>query len=767
MPILLALFFCSGACGLIYQVLWLRQLSLVFGVTVYAASTVLAAFMAGLAIGSLVSPRVLARLAPLRAFGLIELAIGVTALATPIGLEAATTLYDLVRQVAPESPGVITVARLAGSMAILLLPTLMMGMTLPLLSASAQVRGDRARVGALYAANTAGALTGAWLAGYHLIGDLGMRRSFLLAAAVNALVGIGALWLSRREALNGGSAGAEGLPAAALAKAGAEGAIGWSDALVWIAALSGFAALALEIIWFRILVHFVPATTYAFTTMLATVLGGIAAGSALAAHLLRRDADWRTRLVALLAGSAVAVPLSLAVLGLGYAAGWRLTHPTQVSIAAMLPAALLMGVSFPVLLHVGVGKPKGLPPQEPSGGGLPPHAIATARTIARLYAANVLGAIAGAIAGGFLLLPWLGARWAAIAVAAIYLACAVILRVTVPAGGWRPVAWIAAATAAFVLASARLPDPMQAAHARRHGAEMREFWRDEGVQASISVHANQFHRALFIDGLHQANDTQEMITLHRSIGHLGMVLHADPRRVLVVGLGGGATAGAVSQYPQSRIQIVELSSGVTRAAPFFAHVTYDVLARPNVTMRVDDGRSFLRDHPASFDVVTADIIQPIHAGAGNLYSREYFALTRAALADRGLVVQWIGHRSELHYKAIMRTFLAVFPDASLWLDGHLMVGPLRPVTLSQARFEVRRADPLTRRALDEVGLTDFDVLKSWYTAGADQMRAFVGEGPILTDDRPLLEYHRSLPGGDRALDLRTLRADVSRLIEDR
>jgi spermidine synthase len=375
-----------------------------------------------------------------------------------------------------------------------------------------------------------------------------------------------------------------------------------------------------------------------------------------------------------------------------------------------------------------------------------------------------MGAIGGAIAGGFVLLPALGARRSAIAVAAVYLLCAALVR----AGGtvgWRPAAWAGVAAAAFLAGAARLPDPMQASHVRRHGDEMQEFWREEGIQATVSVHANQFHRTLFIDGLHQANDTHEMVTLHREIGLLGMVLHADPRQVLVVGLGGGATAGAVTQYPNSRIQIVELSSGVTRAAPFFSHVTYGVLTQPNVTLRIDDGRSFLRYNRGAFDVITADIIQPIQAGAGNLYSREYFELARAALNDGGLAVQWIGHRTELHYKAIMRTFLEVFPEASLWIDGHVMIGALRPVTISKARFDAQRSDPRTRKALDDVGLTDFEVLKSWYRANADQMRAFSGDGEMLTDDRPLLEYYRSLPSGDRPLDLQSLRSDVAALVE--
>jgi spermidine synthase len=752
LTVLLILFFGSGACGLIYQVLWLRQLSLVFGVTVYAASTVLAAFMAGLALGSLAAARVAARVSPLRAFGAIELAVGATALATPIALDAASTLYDMVRRIAPDSFGVITAARLLGSMAILLLPTVLMGMTLPLLSASAPVQGDRAKVGALYAANTAGALFGASLAGFVLIGGLGMRRSFLLAASINTLVGIGALWLARSDPAGAApEPGApEPSPAAGDQPARATGhAVSRRQSLLLIAALSGFAALALEIVWFRIIVQFISATAYAFTTMLATVLGGIAVGSALAARALGRDADWHARLMVWFAASAVAVPLSLTILGFGYAAGWRLTHPVQVSVAAMLPASVLMGVTFPILLHLGAV----------SGSTSPPAVI-----VGRLYAANVIGAIGGALAGGFLILPVLGARRSAIAVSALYLLCAVMVRLVAPVR-WRAVAWTGAAAAVFAASAAALPDPMQAAHVRRHGNEMQEFWREEGLQATVSVHANQFHRTLFIDGLHQANDTHEMVTLHRDIGHLGMVLHPDPRQVLVVGLGGGATAGAVTQYPNSRIQIVELSSSVTRAAPFFSHVTYGVLTQPNVALRIDDGRSFLRYNRAAFDVITADIIQPIQAGAGALYSREYFQLARAALAEGGLAVQWIGHRTELHYKAIMRTFLEVFPDASLWMDGHLMVGSRRPVTLSRSRFEALRADPRTRAALDDVGLTDFEVLKSWYRANAERMRTFASGGAILTDDWPLLEYYRSMPSGDRPLDLTSLRSDVSPIVE--
>ncbi len=284
------------------------------------------------------------------------------------------------------------------------------------------------------------------------------------------------------------------------------------------------------------------------------------------------------------------------------------------------------------------------------------------------------------------------------------------------------------------------------------------------MQTSVSIHTHAFRGWLmYLDGLHQASDAPEMVKLHRLIGHLPMVLHPNPRRALVVGLGGGATPGAVSQH-DSEVLVVELSDSVRKGAGFFKHVNYDLLSRPNVRLRVDDGRNFLTLTRERFDVVTADLIQPIHAGAGNLYSREYFMLVKEALAADGIALQWIGHRPDTQYKLIMRTFLDVFPETTLWLDGQLMVGSVTPLTLSPALVEAKRTRTETRLALDEIGLDSFATLLSWYTAGPDELRRFVGDGPLLTDDRPLVEYHRSLPADDRLVNLEGVRGDVTALV---
>jgi spermidine synthase len=730
------LFFASGVCGLTYQVLWLRLLALVFGVTVHAASTVLASFMAGLALGAVLAERVVRRGHPLRVFATLEAGIAVSALATPVLLTLASQLYRPLSDVVPDSLTLLTVGRFVCSSAVLLVPTVLMGATLPVLSHAPIVRASSARLGVLYAVNTAGALCGALLTGYVLIGGLGIQRTFYVAAALNVAVAVGAWWLSRREVVASPTADAE-VPATAAVTPEAVPA----PLVLTVMAVSGFAALALEIVWFRVLVQFLPATTYAFTTMLATVLGGIAAGSALAARHLARPRSWGDTLAWVQGATSIVVLLSLAFLGATYAAGWRTSGLTQGAAAAILPTSLLMGYAFPVAiaLWTRAGRAAG----------------DTGRPVGVLYSANVLGGIAGAVVGGFVLLPRLGSRKALIVLAGFYLITS--LAMFLPRRRWLPAL---ALVALFAGAVRLVPDPFDVTLSRRHGQNERIFWREEGVQTSVSIHTGAFRGWLmYLDGLHQASDGPDMVRLHRLIGHLPMVLHPGPKRSLVVGLGGGATPGAVSQH-DTRVQVVELSDSVRKGAEFFRHVNYDLLNRENVRLRVDDGRNFLARTRDRFDVATADLIQPIHAGAGNLYSREYFTLVRNALADGGLALQWIGHRSDTQYKLIMRTFLEVFPHTTLWFDGQLMVGSLTPLTLSPELVTGKRARAETRQALDEIGLDSFETLTSWYVAGPDDLRRFVGQGPVLTDDRPMVEYHRSLPANDPPVNLVGLRGDV-------
>jgi spermidine synthase len=206
------------------------------------------------------------------------------------------------------------------------------------------------------------------------------------------------------------------------------------------------------------------------------------------------------------------------------------------------------------------------------------------------------------------------------------------------------------------------------------------------------------------------------------------------------------------------LTVIELSPSVVRAASFFEHVNHGLLKNPRVRVVTDDGRNHLFLTSERYDVIAADIILPFHAGANNLYSADYFKLAKEALRPGGLVLQWVSG-TEAEYKTIMRTFLSVFPETTLWGDGSLMVGSNRPLRLRRSDFDWKLQIPGRREAFAELGLTTFDDLVKQYIAGPAELRRLVGDGPLLTDDRPLTEYFLSLPRA-KEVDLRGVQGDV-------
>jgi spermidine synthase len=752
LPILILLFFFSGISSLIYQVLWLRLLALVFGVTIWAAATVLASFMAGLALGSFTAGRLVDRTrSPLVWFGLAEILVGLSALATQPAFQGLERLYATIYPSLPQALGPLTVLRFLLSFAILLVPTTIMGATLPIVVKSSLLRSEGlgARVSLLYATNTAGAVVGTLLAGFYLIGSIGITTSFQLAATINIAVGSLALIVSFARARR---------PAGALIAVDSTHQGGMQEAspdpaisararrlvlLVFI--LSGACSLALEVIWFRVLVLQHQATTYAFTTILATVLFGIAAGSYLVAPLMRRQLSWLGVLAALELAIGVATLLSLSALtrtrDVLTSIGWLLRPmlPDEVegvvvaSALSILPVTLLMGIAFPIGLRLwstdGTGDSKQI-----------------GQRIGLFYSLNVLGAIVGSLVAGFLLLPWLGSRLSLAAVASLSLLSGLLL-LTVLSPSRRVVALGAAGVLAFLTAALILPDPFSVTLGSRYRGD-RLLWHEEGLQGTVSVHRrpNGSH-GLFIDGLAQAYDTPDNVLVHRMIGNLPMMLHPDPQDTLVIGLGGGTTAGAVSQHTGTSVDVVELSESAAHGTEWFRHVNYDVLRQPNVHLRIDDGRNFLLLTPKRYDVITADVIKPFNSGAGNLYAAEYFRLAHNALKDDGLMLQWVNRESPTQQKLITRTFLSVFPQTTRWQvrqqqgePEQLLVGAKRPLQLSRAALESKWQNPTTREMLLSLGLPDTASLLAMYAAGPEELAQFVGVGPVLTDDRPVVEY---------------------------
>ena len=801
--LLAAIFFLSGTSALIYQMLWLRLIGLVFGVTVYAVSTVWAVFMAGLALGSILGGRAADRVSrPLVCLGVAEALIAVTALATPLGLDLLQRMYGALQPSLSSSLVTLTAARLAMSCAVLIVPSSLMGATLPLIVKSSVMRaeGFGGRVSVLYATNTAGAIAGSLTAGLVLIPRVGIRGSFLVAAVLNGIVAIVAILVGSRMAAVDLPAKAgshptehEGLTSAnpdSVASLNPDSvasgfsrpwtelgtALSWSkgrkDAaaavVLWVFALSGFISLALEVVWFRATTLFLRPTVYGYAMMLAAVLGGIALGSYAAAPLLRRRAtswgerQWLMTLAWLEAGIAVAALLSFAVLrfipqvmatigpAVSSLIGSYLAYQFIVSFIVILPTMILCGAAFPIGLHLW------------TTAGSHGHGDEGSR-IGTFYSLNVSGAILGSLGTGFILLPRLGSLQTLIALAG----CALLSALALLTVSKRPAALRAISAvvmiAVFALTAWTTPDPFDAFLAQRYPGQ-HIVWQREGVQATVSVHQERGGTyALNVSGNNQASTSGATPRVHQRIGNLPMTVHPDPQRALVIGLGGGATAGALSEHTGVNVDVVELSREVTQAADlFFGPINFNVLRKPTVKLHVDDGRNFLMLTSSRYDVITADVIHPIHAGSGNLYSAEYFRLARRALKPDGVVVQWVAG-TDAEYKMIARTFLSVFPETTLWGDGTLMLGSVEPLRLRREDLEWKLQIPRRREMIASLGVKSFEDLLTLFVAGPDELRHFVGDGPILTDDKPMVEYFLSLPR-DRDVNLSGVRGDVTRYV---
>jgi spermidine synthase len=767
---LLLLFFLSGVSALVYQVLWMRLLALVFGVTVHAASTVLAAFMTGLAVGSAAAGRLSDRVRrPLIVFAVAEALVAAAALATPLGLKAVEALYVRLYPPLSDWPVLVGFVRLLLSFAVLVVPTTLMGATLPLVVKSALARGTilGRQVSLLYACNTGGAVVGALLAGIWMIPQLGISWAFRIAAVINLVVAAGALILARFPHRSEESSSTTTAGASARAPDPATTAA-LSPIVLRLVLLtfgvSGFVSFGLEIIWFRMLILLFRPTTYAFTVMLATVLAGIALGSWLSTPF-----TGRRRVNALAALAVLEILLALAAIGsmvlIGNAnaiymgsgpmfAGGPFSYfgPMVVtSIAAIFPAALVMGMAFPI----GIALWASSVDDDRAG-----------ERIGSIYAVNVAGAVAGSLLSGFVLLPTMGSRASLLAMAALALAMGVLLLMQSPQRT-TAIATAAISVLAFGVVAWRTPDPVIKLLRSRYPRDT-PIWRQEDGHATVTILRRDTNfgspvRGLYINGMHQASDTPSMVNYHKLIGTLPVAIHPEPRRALVIGAGGGATAGAVAAFSSgTAVDVVELSPAVIEAARQFGDINQHLFERPNVRLRVDDGRNFMLLTPNRYDLVTADVILPVHAGAGNLYSAEYYRLMRRVLNNRGIALQWIGSAGETEYKLIMRTFVSVFSHTTLWHGGSLMVGSSRPLVLDEESFLRKLAAPQSKAALESMGFTSFENLLSRYTAGPAELRAFLGEGRILTDDQPLTEYFLSLPQNDTPVDLSHVRGNVQR-----
>lgn len=738
----LIFFFVSGACALIYQVVWVRQLLLVVGTSTAAVATVLSVFMGGLGVGAwLFGPAADRSRAPLKLYAYLEIATGLYAMLLPEMLNACKPAYvELARHVV-DSPLLLGGARVTLGFLLLLIPTVLMGGTLPALTRHVGRTLERfgADLGHLYGANLAGGVVGSLAAGFLLIRYFGVRGAATTAVIGNLAVGALALW----------SAGWGAKPASAVAPSRAEPPlripVGIRPLLWLVVFLSGLLSMGYEVLWTRILILSFESTIYAFTLILATFLAGLALGSRVFVLAVRRNADpLRTLSAALVLAGLTTLALAPMsgrsreiIDALSGRLGWTgeafLLGTFLSSALVLLVPATLMGIVLPLAMRL-----------------LVEDLVAAGRRVGHAYLVNTLGCVTGALVTSFGLVPWLGLNGALLTLAGAQVAAGWVcfFRAALPRN--RLLAYLGTSAAAFLGASYLLhgPGPFQI-RPRVPGAQLLFAAHRDGVAATVDVVAYSTDpraRHLFIDGFEAASDAENAAYMPL-MAHIPLILHPDPRRVLVVCFGTGSTAGAGLLHPNTRVDTVDINSTVFEFAPYFAVANQRVYESPRARLIVDDGRNFLLTTTERYDVITSEPMPPHHAGVVNLYSREYYELARDRLEPGGFVVQWL----PLHLvtfdeaRRILRTVQDVFPQTTLWM--HKMTGIIvarrdAPVRLDFARLaDAYEAGPL-RDELGRLGLrTPLDLAKA-YVLGPEDIRAVVGHARAIVDDHPSLEFHQ-------------------------
>ena len=741
----LLFFFVSGACGLLYQVVWTRKLVLLFGTTSYAVSTVLSIFFLGLGLGSLWGGRLADRTKkPLALYGVFEIIIGLWALAfilsidhTEAAVVAALRAFASTRAVAVGLRGVL-------ALGFLLVPVTLMGATLPLLakfvSASNRTRGMR--IGALYSINTFGAVAGCMMTGFALLALYGYTRTTLIGAAANIVAGALAIVLSRA---------AGDLSTTAEAEASPEGDAGVSPRVVTLVvlgfAVSGFCALALEVLWTRLLVLVFLGTTYAFTTMLAAILCGIAAGSAVASAGVDRHKNPFSAfaMVEIFIGlsclymlaSFAGLPERFNEMRTGAGFDWVKIQRGKflLSFGVLFVPTFLFGMTFPFVVRaVTLARAR------------------LGRDIGRLYSANTFGGVLGSLAGGFVLMPLLGTHTGIVVISLMLFGVGMVLLLAAPGRGKGFKG--AAAAASLVLLGVvwqTMPEDVGYAMNRSYLQESDEILHyREGVEGTVVVAqstdaAGSSDRYLWINGMQATASIEKGVRMNRLQGALPLLFDREPREVLFMCFGSGITAGTLGLSEEfERIDAVELSEDVLEAGPFFKRDNLGVLDNPKVNFIVDDGRNVLLTTRKKYDVITFEPMPMAQAGVSTFYTKEYYEHCLDHLTPGGLVSQWV----PLHsldagiVRSLTRTFTSVFPEYCAWFVNAdvFLIGSNEPLAIDYAAVERRVNRPGVQEALRAVGFHDVAELLTCFFMGKEHVDAFSAEGTIMTDDRPWAEF---------------------------
>ena len=724
------MFFVSGASALVFEILLFHQTRLVLGSSAWAMVVVPAGFMLGLGLGNTVAMLRGDRIArPLRAYAALEVLVAGAGVALVCSLPRLASTLGPVFEPVIDKPALLAALRLVSAFLLLLVPASAMGATLPLVTRALAAADPSfgAVLGKLYGWNTLGAVAGAVLAETVLIGWVGIRGASLVAGGLNLLAAAGALAISSRSA--------EHVPVALRA---ASPLRAWRFLVA--AFLSGFALLALEIIWFRFLSLYVPTRSLGFALMLVVVLAGIAVGGLLASVWQRRAPN-STQLSSAIAWAAgamtvvgyVIMPAVIRFLDIGVAR--RAPQILELGIPLMLPVSMLSGVLFTLLgSHL-----------RSQRGGLD-ASVAGALTLC-----NTVGAALGAFVSGFVLLPSLGMERSFVAVALLYGVVGLLILLRSPR-----LSLVAMMLAGAGLTMSVVLFPFGSMHVHLDAVVTR--WTQpprgrvevrEGLTETVQFVERRFadrtrSERLLTNGISMSASDFRNRRYMKLFVYWPVALHPGLRHALLISYGVGATARALADTRElETIDVVDVSRDILEMSRIvFPDPERQPLRDPRVRVHIEDGRFFLQTTHEQFDLITGEPPPPDLDGVVNLYSREYFSLMREHLAEGGIATYWLPTHSlsQENALAVIHAFCDALPDCSLWngAGSDWMLAGTRNARgpVSEERFRAQWADPTVATELAALGFERPEDLGALFIADATYLRAISAATPPVVDDFP-------------------------------
>jgi spermidine synthase len=778
------IFFMSGVAALIYEVVWIRYLSLIFGGSHLAVTTVLAVFMGGLALGSyLIGKKSGSCDKLLRLYGFLELGIAVSALFFVALMHLYPLIYVPLAHVNQTSPLYLSVIRVTFAAIALILPTTLMGGTLPVLSGfiSGHTRRLGSRLSLLYGFNTLGAVAGAALTGFFLLNNFSVSTTLATAVVINFVIGILGIILQDKvqSVLNDEGDATTDVDAPDTAAPEGTANLFSLKLVLWGIGVSGFCALGYEVLWTRVLSIVIGASVYGFTLLLMAFLAGIGLGSAAYGLFLNMSGTERSGAESVTSKSVVSFGFVQVIIGvsalfatmhlrdltlhtgsvlayfksLGIRTGpftSQLLANFVLAFSFMFVPAFYMGIAFPL-----AGKIHGH------------YRKIVGSAVGEILTYNTIGAILGSAFSGFALIYLLGIQRSVEVIILINIGFGLLVMASVKriaAVNWG----ISATTVLAVLTVALVPDIWQLWDPNLYAIyqtstpgdfssreKIREalsntdvLYYGEGVSSSVSVvrsGQDMGFMRFITNGRIEASNNASDAQCQYSLGHIPMLLNKDPKKVFVLGLGSGMTLGATLAHPGvEQVTLAEIEPKVLGVARCFEDYNHHALDNPKLKIVFNDGRNFLLTTEERFDVITADPIHPWFSGVGYLYSDEYFNLAAKRLNPGGIACQWLPlyELSEENLKSIVRTFQKNFAYTMIWLNNidAELIGSNSPIVIDEQELERRIGAPEVKKDLELVKMGSARDFLSYFLMGTKGAESYSSKAMINTDDNLYLEF---------------------------